>query len=183
MLVTNIASVNNLVSIKTLNDMFQLAVPPADWPGHKTLSLTVTPFTKSCRKENRNLRFLIFQHKDQIADVTSYQSDWWLDWSTLISGVALRQVVNASEGSCSVMVGSTAHCQALNPWTKPLAATRPHLQSWSQPRGRSPVFPQWQVWLAEPEHEPSSVAFHNSHIRVLCILVIHNLFSFWQNTN
>ena len=36
--------------------MFQLAVPPAGWPGHKTLSLTVTPFMKSCRKEDRNLR-------------------------------------------------------------------------------------------------------------------------------
>merc|ERR1719220_1754360 len=34
----------------------QLAVPPADWPGHKTLSLTVTPFMKSCRKEDRKLR-------------------------------------------------------------------------------------------------------------------------------
>ena len=35
----------------------QLAVPPADWPGHKTLALTVTPFLKSCRKENRKFRF------------------------------------------------------------------------------------------------------------------------------
>lgn len=34
----------------------QLAVPPADWPGHKTLALTVTPFLKSCRKENRKFR-------------------------------------------------------------------------------------------------------------------------------
>ena len=50
-------------------NMFQLAVPPADWPGHKTLSLTVTPFTKSCRKENRNLRCLISLHKDQVADI------------------------------------------------------------------------------------------------------------------
>ena len=40
--------------------MFQLAVPPTDWPGHKTLSLTVTPFMKSCRKEDRKLRFFAF---------------------------------------------------------------------------------------------------------------------------
>ena len=46
--------------IKTSNVfmIFQLAVPPADWPGHKTLSLTVTPFMKSCRKEDRKLRFI-----------------------------------------------------------------------------------------------------------------------------
>ena len=30
----------------------QLAVPPADWPGHKTLSLTVTPFKKTCGKDD-----------------------------------------------------------------------------------------------------------------------------------
>lgn len=34
----------------------QLAVPPADWPGHKTISLTVTPFKKSCSKEDPNHR-------------------------------------------------------------------------------------------------------------------------------
>jgi len=34
----------------------QLAVPPADWPGHKTISLTVTPFKKSCGKEDPNHR-------------------------------------------------------------------------------------------------------------------------------
>jgi len=34
----------------------QLAVPPADWPGHKTLSLTVTPFMKSCGKEDTTHR-------------------------------------------------------------------------------------------------------------------------------
>ena len=34
----------------------QLAVPPADWPGHKTISMTVTPFKKSCRKEDPNHR-------------------------------------------------------------------------------------------------------------------------------
>lgn len=32
----------------------QLAVPPADWPGHKTLSLTVTPFRKSCSPTDRS---------------------------------------------------------------------------------------------------------------------------------
>ena len=30
----------------------QLAVPPADWPGHKTLSLTVTRFKKTCGKDD-----------------------------------------------------------------------------------------------------------------------------------
>ena len=38
----------------------QLAVPPADWPGHKTVSLTVTPFKKSCGKEDPNHRFNFF---------------------------------------------------------------------------------------------------------------------------
>ena len=44
------------------SNIFQLAVPPADWPGHKTLSLTVTPFMKSCRKEDKNLRFPLIFH-------------------------------------------------------------------------------------------------------------------------
>ena len=34
----------------------QLAVPPADWPGHKTVSLTVTPFKKSCGKDDATHR-------------------------------------------------------------------------------------------------------------------------------
>jgi len=34
----------------------QLAVPPADWPGHKTVSLTVTPFKKSCGKDDTTHR-------------------------------------------------------------------------------------------------------------------------------
>jgi len=34
----------------------QLAVPPADWPGHKTVSLTVTPFKKSCGKDDSTHR-------------------------------------------------------------------------------------------------------------------------------
>ena len=48
------------MKVKTYQNMTQLAVPPADWPGHKTLSLTVTPFMKSCRKEDRNLRCFAF---------------------------------------------------------------------------------------------------------------------------
>jgi len=34
----------------------QLAVPPTDWPGHKTLSITVTPFKKSCKKKDNSYR-------------------------------------------------------------------------------------------------------------------------------
>ena len=48
---------------------FQLTVPPADWPGHKTLSLTVTPFMKSCKKEDRKLR-LTFNYMYEIKLMT-----------------------------------------------------------------------------------------------------------------
>jgi len=34
----------------------QLEVPPAGWPGHKTVSLTVTPYKKSCGNEDHNHR-------------------------------------------------------------------------------------------------------------------------------
>jgi len=41
----------------------QLAVPPTDWPGHKTVSLTVTPFQKSCDKKDRNYRRCSLAHR------------------------------------------------------------------------------------------------------------------------
>ena len=34
-------------------------MPPTDWPGHKTLSITVTPFKKSCKKKDNSYRCLI----------------------------------------------------------------------------------------------------------------------------
>ena len=36
----------------------QLEVPALDWPGHKTVSLTVTPFRKSCRPADRSYRWV-----------------------------------------------------------------------------------------------------------------------------
>ena len=131
------------------SNIFQLAVPPADWPGHKTLSLTVTPFMKSCRKEDKNLRFPLIFLNLFWSSIDSIFLLLVVDgyWSTLLPGDALHQAVNASEGSCSVTGGSTALCPALNPSTKPLADSpaAAHLHSQSRTRGMTPAFPQWQV--------------------------------------
>ena len=49
------AIIITIITIRSIR-IVQLAVPPADWPGHKTLSLTVTPFMKSCGKEDTTHR-------------------------------------------------------------------------------------------------------------------------------
>ena len=84
----------------------QLEVPPAGWPGHKTVSLTVTPYKKSCGNEDHNHRY----HKTCPAF-----------WNLALAGVVLYQAGNASDESCFATEGSTVPCQAQSPRMRPLA--------------------------------------------------------------